>query len=124
MDFKVVMFVLIISLLLLHEMDAIRTKEWGMFIILKDMKDEIAYRLFSAFHLPLYFLVIFIVMNNEVKSNFILSIVIDLFLVAHTIIHFCFRKKENNNFSSLYSKTIIYSLGVLAIIHLWLQFIV
>ena len=37
-----------ISLLLIHEMDAIRTKEWKMFIILKDMADETAYKIFAV----------------------------------------------------------------------------
>jgi len=40
-----------------HEMDAIRTKEWRMLIILKDIADETAYKIFTLAHLPLYFIV-------------------------------------------------------------------
>lgn len=36
-------FILMLSLLVIHEMDAIRSKEWKMFIVLKDMADEKAY---------------------------------------------------------------------------------
>ncbi len=120
MNTNTILLALIISLLLLHEMDAIRTKEWKMFIILKDMTDETAYKIFLFAHLPLYFLVIFLILHNN--SNILLPIIIDIFLIGHAIVHFCFRKKENNGFTSLYSKIIIYALGMLAVIHLYLQF--
>ncbi|WP_368665131.1 DUF6713 family protein, partial [Paenibacillus borealis] len=42
------------ALLLLHEMDAIRAKEWRMFIILKDMEDNRVFKVFTILHLPLY----------------------------------------------------------------------
>lgn len=114
-----ILFVFMISLLLIHEMDAIRTKEWKMFIILKDMPDEIAYKGFSIAHLPLYFAAIMILIQGNTSAS-ILHYIIDFFLIGHTVIHFFFRAKPNNGFTSVYSKVIIYSLGVLAIAHLLL----
>lgn len=37
-------FFAFIFLLLMRKIDAVRTKEWKMFIILKDMADEKAYK--------------------------------------------------------------------------------
>jgi len=33
------------------------------------------------------------------------------------VIHYAFRKNPNNGFTSVFSKAIIYSLGILAIVH-------
>lgn len=114
------LFVFILSLLLLHEMDAIRTKEWRMFIILKDMPEETAYRVFSALHLPLYFAALAALVWGGLSGNFILFIILDLFLIAHAFIHFGFRNQANNGFSSLYSKVLIYAMGALSVAHLFL----
>jgi hypothetical protein len=101
-------------------MDAIRTKEWKMFIVLKDMADETAYKVFTLLHLPLYFVSIFVLVQGEALANTILCYVIDVFLICHAIVHFGFRKNPNNGFDSTFSKIIIYCLGVLAIIHICL----
>lgn len=111
-------FIIMISLLLIHEMDAIRTKEWKMFILLKDMDDETAYKIFTLAHLPLYFVVIFVMVQGGVFANSILYYVIDIFLLGHSIIHYVFKKNPNNGFTSLFSKLIIYSLGFFAAIHI------
>ncbi len=112
------LFISMISLLLIHEMDAIRTKEWRMFIFLKDMKDAPAYRFFLLAHLPLYFIVIFILAydNNAVTNIF--YYVLDFFLIGHALIHWLFRKNPNNGFTSGLSKIIIYLSGILAMVHM------
>lgn len=116
-----VLFMLILALLLVHEMDAIYNREWKMFIILKDFPDETAYKIFTALHMPLYFLVILIVALGNANVQTILYYVIDLFLLAHAVVHFLFRKHKENRFESMFSKTIIYSMAVLASAHLILQ---
>ena len=119
---EVFVFILLVSLLLIHEMDAIRLKEWRMFVVLKNLHDETAYRIFSLAHLPLYVVAFFILASGGALAKIILYCVIDAFLIVHAIIHFGFRKNPNNGFISVFSKVIIYSLGVLAFIHLWLLF--
>ena len=52
-----VLFFINVSLILVHEMDAIRCKEWKMFIMLKDIKEEYGYLIFTLLHLPIYFYV-------------------------------------------------------------------
>jgi len=111
---------LIISLLIAHEMDAIRAKEWKMFLILKDMADETAYRAFTLAHLPLYAAVILLLTLNNSWAHAILFFVIDTFVIAHAALHFGFRKHPNNGFTSIFSMLLIYGPGILALAHLFL----
>lgn len=114
------LFVFMLSLLLVHEMDAIRTKEWRMFILLKDMAEETAYRVFTLAHLPLYFLVLLILVQGTARSGTFLCYVADFFLVGHTILHYAFKRHPNNGFRSAFSKSIICLLGIAAVLHLCL----
>ena len=118
------LFIFMLSLLLIHEMDAIRSKEWKMFIGLKDLKDDTAYKIFTIAHLPLYFVGFFILAQAGSLANTVLYFIMDGFLACHTVIHFCFRKHPANGFSSMFSQCIINLMGLLAIIHLCLMFFV
>lgn len=107
------------SLLLLHEMDAVRNKEWKIFIILKDIKDEDAYIIFSLIHLPLYIWIIISVSQTLSTGCIFIWILTDIFMLFHGIIHFLFRKHASNNFKSLYSNALIYGMCILSAVHLF-----
>ncbi len=112
-------FTLAFSLLLVHEMDAIQAKEWKIFLVLKDMTDELACKVFTGMHVPLYAGVLYVLLRGGAAGH-ALQIIIDVFLAGHAVIHFAFRKHVDNGFQSLYSKTIIYSMAALALLHLTL----
>ncbi len=114
-----VVFIIILSLLLIHEMDAIRAKEWKMFIVLKDMAEKTASTTFILLHLPLYFGALYAFVSGATAS-YVLKIIIDAFLLGHAIIHYCFRHNENNGFQSRLSKIIIYAMPVLAVLDICL----
>jgi hypothetical protein len=120
MNMLPVLFAFNFSLLLLHEMDAIRAKEWKMFIFLKDMKEQAGYIVFSLIHLPLYFWVILTVSQIWSGGFAIVYLLTDIFLIAHAIIHFFFRKHSENGFNSAYSNILIYAMAGLGMIHLLL----
>ena len=109
-----VIFSINFSLLLLHEMDAIRAKEWKMFAILKDMDDHRAFKVFTILHLPLYAILLYSFISQQVVS----FIIIDVFLIFHSIIHYFFEKHPNNHFTNMYSRLLIYPMGVLGVLHL------
>lgn len=117
---ELLVFVLLISLLFIHEMDAIRHREWRMFVGLKGLRDETAYRIFLLVHLPLYVAALFILASGAGLARTILHYALDAFLVAHTVVHFGFRKHPNNGFTSVLSRVIICAMGILALIHLFL----
>ena len=114
-------FLITLSLLLVHEMDAIQAKEWKMFIVLKDMADEMACKVFIGIHFPLYFCAFYALLSGG-TAEYVLKIIIDVFLLGHAVIHFAFRKHVDNGFRSLYSKAIIYSMAALALLHFILLF--
>ena len=124
MNWLPILFALNFSLLLLHEMDAIRAKEWKMFIFLKDMKEQNGYVLFSVLHLPLYFWVIFTI--SQIWSGgagyALVYLLTDIFLIVHAVIHFFFRKHAENRMNAAYSMILIYGMGALSIAHLSLLF--
>ncbi|WP_417145062.1 DUF6713 family protein [Raoultibacter massiliensis] len=109
-----IIFALGFSLLLIHEMDAIRCKEWNMFTGLKTMKEESAFRFFLVLHLPLYVLAITLLISRIQIVGFYL---VDVFLVLHVVLHLLFKRNTANNFRNL-SHAIIYLSGVCGAIHL------
>lgn len=110
-----------LALLFTHEMDAIHKKEWKMFIILKDMKEERAYLLFTLLHIPLYTAIILLLLSKYSQIGFYIT---DIFLIAHLFIHIIFTKHPENNLNNRFSKCIIFCAGLLAIVHFVLYMIV
>lgn len=109
------LFIVNLSLLLVHEMDAVRNREWRMFAVLKNMADEKACRVFILAHIPLYIAVLLMLMS---PAQQILFYTLDIFLIFHTAIHFGFRQHKNNAFTSVFSKMLIYGMGVVSVVHL------
>ncbi|MGG3857976.1 DUF6713 family protein [Metabacillus fastidiosus] len=116
-DFLLVLFLFNLSLFLLHEMDAIRNSEWKMFIVLKDMEDSKAYKVFTFIHLPLYTIILTLLFS---EYQTIVFWFLDLFLIIHAILHLFFEKHPRNKFKNTFSRSIIYPMGILAAIHLLL----
>ncbi len=102
-----------LSLLLGHEMDAIRLKEWRMFLVLQQMSEEAAYRAFTVIHVPLYS-VLFLTLFSGVQGtiNLLLVVGLDLFFVVHIALHILFRNHKHNQFTTLFSRTLIFGAGV------------
>ena len=109
------LFSMILALLFTHEMDAVRNKEWRMFIGLKDLPEETAYRLFLLLHIPLYTAVLLVLINGTETIGFYL---VDLFMIFHAITHYLFRNHPNNRLTNRLSQGIINAAGALALIHL------
>ena len=96
-------------------MDAVRRQEWKMFTILKDLADEKAYRIFTLLHIPLYALIFLLWIFDYML---VLYYVMDVFLILHWLLHLGFRKHPENNLNNGISKSILFLLGLLALIHL------
>ncbi|MGG1638707.1 DUF6713 family protein [Paenibacillus sp. NRS-1760] len=116
-DLLLLLFLFNLSLFLLHEMDAIRRSEWKLFFVLQDMDDAKAYKVFTLIHLPLYTIILALLFSQYQTNTFW---VIDIFLMIHAILHLFFEKHSRNEFKNTFSRLIIYSMGILAAIHLLL----
>lgn len=112
------LFWLNLSLLLVHEMDAIRRHEWRLFVFLRGLEDEKAHQIFTAVHIPLFLLLFWFVTASSSRTVFFFQIFIDLFLVVHKGLHFLFRNHPKNEFTNRFSKAIIDGMAVLGLIHL------
>ena len=110
-------FALELGLLLTHEMDAIRHKEWEMFIFLKDLPENTAYLVFTLPHILLYALVLFFLLLNNITILY----VVDIFFICHLLIHFIFRRHPNNQLTGFWSLVIINLAGIIAAVHLILM---
>lgn len=109
------------SLLLAHEMDAIRLREWKIFPLLSALPDEQAYTVFTALHIPLYsFLLWGLSTGGEGLNQWVVS-GLDLFCIMHVALHMVFRNHPHNHFHSWFSWTLILGAGVAGAIDLLLH---
>jgi len=86
--------------LLVHEMDAIRCREWRIFPVTSRMGDEAGYRAFTALHLPVYALLLWGLLGGE---NPALVFALNLFFVVHAVLHVLLRDLPDNHFRSAFS---------------------
>ncbi|MGX9757296.1 DUF6713 family protein [Clostridioides difficile] len=109
-----ILFAINLSLLFVHEMEAIRFQEWKMFIVLKGMEDKRAYLIFLLLHIPLYTLIIWLLLSPFFKLGFYIT---DIFLMAHLILHLCFLQHKSNKLNNALSMSIIVLMGTLSTLH-------
>lgn len=110
-----------LAALLVHELDAIKRKEWRMFPGLSKLKDETGYNVFTGLHLPLYFLVFWLLQKPETSSTIIL--ILDAFFIVHLLLHIILRNAPKNNFSGIFSIALIWIIGVSGLLDLINYFI-
>ncbi|MBT7070925.1 MAG: hypothetical protein HN975_08550 [Anaerolineae bacterium] len=121
--FKDFLFFINLSLLVIHEFDAIRRKEWRLFVFLKDLEDELAYQIFTLLHLPFLLLIFWFLTQATAPSQFSFQVIVDIFLIIHLGLHLLFRDHEHNRFSGKFSKGIIQSMAFFGLAHLCLNMI-
>ncbi|WP_367899145.1 DUF6713 family protein [Leptospira sp. WS58.C1] len=112
-------FCIAISFLFIHELDAIKAKEWKLFIILRDLKEEQAYSIWLAMHLPVFLFPLLILSNfMDPYTILIYKIGLDIFLIFHLFLHFLFRNHKEYQFKSLQSNLYIAFTAIFAIFDL------
>jgi hypothetical protein len=107
-----VLFVSVVSFLLVHELDAVRQREWQFFFAPLPVSDETAVRIFTAVHAPL-----FVVVLGSLESP-TARIVIDSFAIIHAGVHFGLRNHPLVAFGGLFSRFWIYGGALLGALHL------
>lgn len=113
-------FYLGLATLFVHEMDAVKRKEWRMFPGLSKLKDEKAYYIFTGLHLPLYFLVFWMLQKPE--SSTLLILLLDVFFVVHLLLHVFLRNQSENSFSGKFSIALIWVAGIAGLLDLFFFF--
>lgn len=105
------------SLLIVHEMDAVRRHEWRMFYGLSKLNDEQAFNIFSLLHVPLLVTVLWglFAATEMIRDSFILGL--DLFFIIHFFFHIAFLKNKNNEFKSFFSWLVITGVFIFGLLH-------
>ncbi len=111
-----IIYLLGVTLLFTHELDAIKHHEWRLFGFLNPLANKMAYRVFTLAHVPLFFL--FMWLAAYPRLNF--EIAVDLFLIIHVGLHYLFRSHPKNEFSGWFSHGIIGGAGLMGLLHLLL----
>ena len=104
------LFLIGISFLIVHEMDAIHCKEWRIYPGLSLLSDKAGQLIFVFAHIPLFFIVfyqlIYISDNNVFIKGF------DIFMIVHIGLHLLFMRHRNNEFKDWISWTLIIGTGL------------
>jgi len=103
--------------IIIHEMDAIRCKEWRIFPGLASLDDLPAFRIFIFAHIPLFFAIIWSL--NTFENQTALHHGFDIFFIAHIFLHVAYIKHKNNLFKDWISWTFILGAGLFGIIDIF-----
>ncbi|MEM6806304.1 MAG: DUF6713 family protein [Bacteroidota bacterium] len=112
-------FYLGFSFILMHEMDAIRCREWRIFPALSLLEEKLAFPIFMLAHIPLYFFPLYYLQILVDPSPLIHGL--DYFFIIHFFLHLLFLKHKNNEFTDLISWIIIGGCGLCGALDLILQ---
>ncbi len=109
-------FYLALVFMLIHEMDAVRCREWRIFPGLSSLKEPLAFRIFIFAHIPIFFFLFWGLLNdNPTKLIFWL----DIFFIFHVFLHLIFLRHKNNEFKDWISWTFIIGAGFFGILDIF-----
>ena len=111
-----IFFYLGLSLLTMHEMDAIRCREWRIFPGLSLLSDKLGHIIFVFAHIPLFFFIFWRLTHSQDIDAFLKGF--NVFMIVHLGLHILFLKHKNNEFKDWISWTIIIGAGLCGLIDL------
>ena len=106
-----------IALILMHEMDAIRCKEWRIIPGLSYLNEKLGFKIFILVHLPIFYWAL----SKFLKGSESFIIGFDIFLIIHLMLHIIFIFHKKNEFKDLISWSIIIGAGPCGAIDLYLN---
>ncbi len=109
-----------ISLFILHEMDAVKTREWKMMIFINRLNDDHGHIVFTAFH---FFIFIIIFYLSEFHPVFF-AVIISFSLIIHQFVHILFTRHNENRMNNFFSVIIISLMSINSVIILFYYFII
>ena len=112
------LFCLGLSLLLAHELDAMRAREWRLLPLLRRLPDSRGQDAFVLVHVPLVALILWFASHpsTEVRSWF--QGAADCFFMAHVALHHALERHPNYDFHGVISRSLILGAGAAGAAHL------
>ena len=102
-------FYLGLTFIFIHELDAIRCREWRIFPILSSLDEKLAERIFYFAHIPLFY---FCFVELAVHQNTALQYGLSWFFIIHLGLHLLFLMHPKNEFKDWLSWTWIIGAAV------------
>lgn len=112
-----------ISLLITHEMDAVMHSEWRLLYVLRDLEESAAFSWFLSFHVPMFFLILWLGHHQNLRIRSFFRIAASLFLIIHAGLHFRLQDHAKYEFDGLVSDTLIFGAGACGLVFLLLSFV-
>jgi len=107
-----------LSLLLTHELDAVKRHEWRIFPGLSNLKDNLSYHLFVVLHIPLFIMILWFLCHPSEYVHFWFQISVDGFLIIHLGLHHFFKAHDKYEFTQQFSRVIINLMALTGLIHM------
>lgn len=85
-----------LSFITLHEMDAVRCREWRIFPGLSLLNDTTGRLLFLLLHIPIFYWIYLQISGSAEPGTFRLGF--DIFCILHLGLHILFLRHKNNEF--------------------------
>ncbi|MGL4608373.1 MAG: DUF6713 family protein [Trueperaceae bacterium] len=114
-------FVIALSFILMHEMDAVKQHEWRIFPLTFWLNDTTGYLAFTVLHLPLYILLFW---NLYTPNGLNVALIrgLDIFFIIHLLLHLLYLRHPKNEFNGWFSWMMIIGAGVAGFIDLIVGF--
>ncbi|WP_396613524.1 DUF6713 family protein (plasmid) [Haloferax sp. S1W] len=106
------LFLTVVAFLFVHELDAIRQREWRFFFAPTTVRDVRASQIFIALHAPLLVVLLGYLDSTAFQLGF------DVFAIAHGIVHFGLRNHPLVAFENWFSRIWIFGGSLLGVTHL------
>ncbi len=90
-----------------HELDAVTHAEWRLLFVLRDFSDPTAASTFVAFHVPLFFLVLWLSHHPAQRLSNATKLVVAAFMVVHAVLHFALSSSPQYSFHGALSNSLI-----------------
>lgn len=111
------LFSLGLSLLLAHELDAVRAGEWRLLPVLRSLPDARGRDAFILVHVPLFTALIWLAASSSATTRFWFQAAVDAFLVVHVMLHRAFVRHPAYDFHGALSRGLIVGAGAVGALH-------
>lgn len=111
-------FCLGLALLLTHELDAVRAREWRLLPGLRSLPDARGRSAFILVHAPLFAVLFWLVAHPDAAVRVRTQAATDVFLVVHVGLHRAFASHPEYDFHGLASRGLILGAGLVGAVHL------
>jgi len=116
------LFLLGLSLLFTHELDAVLRREWRLLFVLRHTREDLAASVFVAIHVPLLLVLLLVATGPSSELLFWGRAAISAFLVVHAGLHWRLRHRAQCDFNSGLSRGLIFGAAGVGVLHTLVAF--